>query len=117
MDACSDTTAWARRAERRRMAVLWTFRVPSLCRHVPHEFMRTAVRNSTLIITATTCHQRNCVERDSRYNGGTGKAAGVNEVGQHHGDGPIGGDQAEGTETQRSTQTALGGREMAPKGV
>src|SRR6266481_1197502 len=33
----------------RRMAVLWTFREPSLCRHVPHELMRNAVLNLTLI--------------------------------------------------------------------
>jgi hypothetical protein len=48
------------------MAVLWTFREPSLCRHVPHEFMRKAVLNLTLIIPATPCHQRNYVERYSR---------------------------------------------------
>jgi hypothetical protein len=50
----------------RRMAVLWTFRAPSLCRHVPHELMRNAALNLTLIIPATACHQRNDVERYSR---------------------------------------------------
>ncbi len=50
----------------RRMAVLWTFRAPSLCRHVPHELLRNAVLHLTLIIPATTCHQRNYVERYSR---------------------------------------------------
>ena len=50
----------------RRMAVLWTFREPSLGRHVPHEFMRNAVLNLTLIIPATACHQRNYVQRYSR---------------------------------------------------
>src|SRR5439155_23024627 len=50
-----------------RMAVLWTFREPSRCRHVPHEFMRNAVLNLTLIIPATACHQRNDVERYSRF--------------------------------------------------
>ena len=50
----------------RRMAVLWTFRAPSLCRHVPHELMRNAVLHLTLIIPATTYHQRNYVERYSR---------------------------------------------------
>jgi hypothetical protein len=51
----------------RRMAVLWTFRAPSLCRHVPHELMRNAALNLTLIIPTTACHQRNYVERYSRY--------------------------------------------------
>jgi hypothetical protein len=50
----------------RRMAVLGTFREPSLCRHVPHELMRNVVLNLTLIIPATACHQRNYVERYSR---------------------------------------------------
>ena len=50
----------------RRMAVLWTFREPSLCGHVPHALMRNAVLNVTLTIPATTCHQRNYVERYSR---------------------------------------------------
>ena len=40
----------------RRMAVFWTFREPSLCRHVHREFMRNAVLNLTLIIYATACH-------------------------------------------------------------
>ena len=50
----------------RRMAVLWTFREPSLCRHVHRELMRKAALNLTLIIPATACHQRNYVERYSR---------------------------------------------------
>ena len=50
----------------RRMAVLWTFREPSLCRHVHCELMRNAVLNLTLIIPATACHQRNYAERYSR---------------------------------------------------
>ena len=53
----------------RRMAVLWTFREPSLCRHVHREFMRNAVLDLTPIIPATACHQRNYVERYSRYKG------------------------------------------------
>jgi hypothetical protein len=40
----------------RRMAVLWTFREPSLGRHVHREFMRKAVLNVTLIIPTTACH-------------------------------------------------------------
>ena len=40
----------------RRMAVLWTFCAPSLGRHVPHELLRNAVLNVTLIIPATACH-------------------------------------------------------------
>src|SRR6266581_4512676 len=50
------------------MAVMWTFREPSLGRRVPHELMRNAVRNLTLIIPATACHQRNYVQRYSRHN-------------------------------------------------
>ena len=51
----------------RRMAVWWTFREPSLGRHVHREFMRKAALNLTLIIPATACHQRNYVQRYSRY--------------------------------------------------
>ena len=51
----------------RRMAVLWTFRAPSLCRHVHRELLRKAALNLTLIIPATACHQRNYVERYSRF--------------------------------------------------
>src|SRR5712691_4519267 len=51
----------------RRMAVLYTFREPSLCRHVHRELMRSALLDLTPIIPATACHQRNYVERYSRY--------------------------------------------------
>jgi hypothetical protein len=51
------------------MAVLWTFRAPSLCRHVHRELLRKAALNLTLIIPATACHQRNYVGRYSRYSG------------------------------------------------
>src|SRR6266852_5652617 len=51
----------------RRMAVLYTFRELSLCRHVHHEFMRSALLDLTPIIPATACHQRNNVERYSRF--------------------------------------------------
>ena len=51
-----------------RMAVLSTFREPSLCRPVHRELLRSAVLDVTPIIAATTCHQRNYVERYSRYN-------------------------------------------------
>jgi hypothetical protein len=49
------------------MAVLYTFRAPSLGRHVHREFMRSAWLDVTPIIPATACHQRNYVERYSRY--------------------------------------------------
>src|SRR6266851_9686082 len=52
----------------RRMAVLSMFRAPSLCRHVHREFMRSALLDVTPLISATACHQRNDVERYSRYN-------------------------------------------------
>ena len=50
----------------RRMAVLSTFCEPFLRRHVHREFMRSALRDVTLIIPATAYHQRNYVERYSR---------------------------------------------------
>src|SRR5215468_6919440 len=52
----------------RRMAVLWTFREPSLCRHVHRELLRNALLDFTPIIAATACHQRNYFETYSRYN-------------------------------------------------
>ena len=51
------------------MAVLWTFRAPSLCCHGHREFMRNAVLDLPPLIPATACHQRNYVERYSRYMG------------------------------------------------
>ena len=51
----------------RRMAVLCTFREPSMSRHVRREFMRSALLDLTPIIPATACHQRNYVETYSRY--------------------------------------------------
>ena len=52
-----------------RMAVLSTFRAPSLCRHVHRELLRSVLLDLTPIIAATACHQRNDVERYSRYMG------------------------------------------------
>ena len=51
----------------RRMAVLWTFREFSLCRHVRRELMRNAWLDFTPIIPVTACHQSNHVETYSRY--------------------------------------------------
>jgi hypothetical protein len=45
----------------RRMVVLFTFREPSLCRHVHRELMRSALLDLTHIIPAITCNQRNYV--------------------------------------------------------
>ena len=50
------------------MAVLETFRVPSLCRHVHRALWRSVVLDLPPIISATACHQSNDVERYSRYN-------------------------------------------------
>ena len=52
------------------MAVLCTFREPSLCRHAHRELMRNAVLDLTPIIPTTACHQRNYVERYSRFRAG-----------------------------------------------
>ena len=57
----------------RRMAVLWTFREPSLCHHVRREFMRNALLDFTPILPTTVCHQRNYVETYSRYSIEDGK--------------------------------------------
>ena len=49
------------------MAVLSTFREPSLCRHVHRELLRSVLLDVTPIIAVTAYHQRNYVERYSRY--------------------------------------------------
>ena len=49
-----------------RMAVVSTFREPSLCRHVPRELWRSVWLDLPPIIAVTACHQRNCVERYRR---------------------------------------------------
>ena len=51
----------------RQMAVLWTFREPSLGRHVRRAFMRNAWLDFTPIIPTTACHQSNYIETYSRY--------------------------------------------------
>jgi hypothetical protein len=51
----------------RRMAVVWTFREPSLGRHVHRALLRSALLDMTPMIPATACHQRNDVERYSRF--------------------------------------------------
>ena len=53
----------------RLMAVLCTFRRPSMCRPVHRQFMRNELLDLTTIIPATACHQRNDVERYSRCMG------------------------------------------------
>jgi hypothetical protein len=49
------------------MAVLWTFREPALGRHVHRELLRSVLLDLSPIISTTACHQRNYVERYSRY--------------------------------------------------
>src|SRR5712691_7711389 len=51
----------------RRMAVLYTFREPSLGRQMHRELMRNALLDLTTIMPATTCHRRSYVETYSRY--------------------------------------------------
>jgi hypothetical protein len=67
VDVCSDAPARAQRLSTRRMAVLCTFRGPSLCCHMPHELMRIAWLDLIPIIPATACRQRIYVKRYSRY--------------------------------------------------
>jgi len=47
----------------RRMAVLWTFREPSRCRHVRRELLRNAWLVFTPILPTTACHQRHYLEQ------------------------------------------------------
>ena len=51
----------------RRLAVLWTFRAPALCRPVHRELMRSGLLDLTSIIPVNACYQRNYVERYSRF--------------------------------------------------
>ena len=51
----------------RRMAVLYTFGKPVLRRHVHCELLRSALLDMPPIMPTTACHQRNYVERYSRY--------------------------------------------------
>src|SRR5688572_14280192 len=55
------------------MAVLSTFRAPSLGRHVHRELLRSVLLDLTPIISVTACLQRNYVERYSRYIRGSTK--------------------------------------------
>jgi hypothetical protein len=66
VDVCSDAPAGHNRLNARRMALLNTLHEPSLCRHVHRELLRSVLLDLTPIISATTCHQRNYVERYSR---------------------------------------------------
>ena len=59
------------------MAVLSTFREPSLCRPVHRELWRSVLLDLTPIIAATACHQRNYVERYSRYKAPYANLAGL----------------------------------------
>ena len=52
----------------RRMAVLWTFREPTMCRHVHRRFMRNELHNFTTIVPVTVYHQGSYVETYSRFN-------------------------------------------------
>src|SRR5262249_30707902 len=56
---CNGLRAW-------RMAGLWTFREPSLGRHMHRELLRRAVHDLTPILPTTACYQRIYVERYSR---------------------------------------------------
>jgi hypothetical protein len=57
---CNGLSAWWR-------AVWWTFREPSLCRHVRRELLRNAWLDFTPILPATACHQSNDVETSRRF--------------------------------------------------
>src|SRR5262252_2345557 len=49
------------------MAVLCTFRRPSICRPMHRPFMRNELLDVTTIVPATACHQRNYIDTYSRY--------------------------------------------------
>jgi hypothetical protein len=61
----------------RRMAVLWSFREPSLCRHVRRVLLRNALLDCTPILPTTACYQRNDVETYRKYNPYQGQEYGV----------------------------------------
>jgi hypothetical protein len=67
VDVCMTLSHGRHGLRARRMAVWYTWRAPSLCRHVHRELMRSALLDLTPIIAATTCNQRNYVERYSRF--------------------------------------------------
>jgi len=67
VDNCRATPQGRDGLSARQMAVLWTFREPSRCRHVRRELLRNALLAYTPIISATACHQRHYLETDSRY--------------------------------------------------
>jgi hypothetical protein len=50
----------------RRMAVLYTFREPSLGRQLQRELLRNALLDLTTIMPTTTCHRRSYAEGYSR---------------------------------------------------
>jgi hypothetical protein len=68
VDVCSDTPAWAQRAERAADGSVVDVARTSLCRHVHRELLRSVWLDLTPIISATACYQRNYVERYSRSN-------------------------------------------------
>src|SRR6266849_9628058 len=51
----------------RRMAVLCTFSMPSMYRHVHRQFMRNELHNFTTIVPVTVYHQGSYVETYSRF--------------------------------------------------
>ena len=51
----------------RLMAVLCTFRRPSMCRPVHRQFMRNELLDLTAIVPTTAYHQRNYAETYSRF--------------------------------------------------
>jgi hypothetical protein len=67
VDVCSNAPAWAPRAERAADGGVVDVARPSLCRHVHRELMRSAWLALSPIIAVTVCHQRNDVERYSRF--------------------------------------------------
>jgi hypothetical protein len=66
VDVCMTLSHECNGLSARRMAVGYTWGVPHLCRHVPRELMRSTLLGLTPIMAATTCNQRNDVERYSR---------------------------------------------------
>jgi hypothetical protein len=57
---CNGLSAW-------RMAIVYTFCPPSLCRQGHREFLRSGWLDLPPIIPTTACHQSNYVERYSRF--------------------------------------------------
>ena len=67
VDVCMTLSHECNGLRARSMAVWYTWRAPSLCRHVHHALLRSVLLDLAPIIAATAYHQTNYVERYRTY--------------------------------------------------